>query len=102
MPTLRDACRYIRSKNAGPFWVTIDLFFKDDESFRRYSGNEAISPPRIAQKYSVDPAMVKYFPIENLNAVKISFPRKTPQGGTVERDMHQGQQYARLLSIELE
>jgi hypothetical protein len=33
--------------------------------------------------------------------VKISFPRKTSQGGVVERDMHQGQQYVRLLSIEL-
>ena len=102
MPTLREACRYVRSKNAGPFWVTIDLFFKDTESFRKYHASKAISPLRIAEAYSVDPAQVKYFPIENLNAVKISFPRKTPQGGTVERDMHQGQQYARLLSIELE
>ena len=35
------------------------------------------------------------------DVVKISFPRKTSQGGVVERDMHQGQQYVRLLSIEL-
>ena len=102
MPTLRDVCRYVRSKNAGPFWVTIDLFFKDDESFRKYHACEAISPPRIAHEYGVEPALVKYFAVEHLNVVKISFPRQTPQGGIVERDMHQGQQYARLLSIELE
>ena len=101
MPKLRDVCRYVRSKNAGPFWVTIDLFFKDDESFRKYHASEAISPRRIAEAYAVDPALVKYFAVENLNVVKISFPRKTSQGGVVERDMHQGQQYVRLLSIEL-
>jgi hypothetical protein len=102
MPKLRDVCRYVRSKNAGPFWVTIDLFFKDAESFRKYHTSEAISADRIAQAYGVDPALVKYFVAENLNVVKISFPRKTPQGGVVERDMHQGQQYVRLLSVELE
>ena len=101
MPKLRDVCRYVRSKNAGPFWVTIDLFFKDDESFRKYHASEAISPRRIAEAYGVDPALVKYFAVENLNVVKISFPRKTSQGGVVERDMHQGQEYVRLLSIEL-
>jgi hypothetical protein len=101
MPKLREVCRYIRSKNAGPFWVTIDLFFKDEESFRKYYASEAISPPRIAEAYGVDAALVKYFAVDNLNVVKISFPRKTPQGGVVERDMHQGQQYVRLLSIEL-
>ncbi len=42
MPKLRDVCRYVRSKNAGPFWVTIDLFFKDDESFRKYHANDEI------------------------------------------------------------
>ncbi|MEA2725650.1 MAG: hypothetical protein QOF70_125, partial [Acetobacteraceae bacterium] len=30
MPRLGDVCRHIRSKNAGPFWITVDLFFRDD------------------------------------------------------------------------
>jgi hypothetical protein len=33
--------------------------------------------------------------------VKISYPRARPQGGACERDMHGGQQYVRLLDVEL-
>jgi hypothetical protein len=102
MPTIGEVCRYVRSKNAGPFWVTIDLFFKDDASFGKYHASEAISARRIGEAYGVDPALVKCFAVANLNVVKISFPRTAPQGGIAERDMHQGQQYVRLLGVELE
>jgi hypothetical protein len=33
--------------------------------------------------------------------IKISYPRATPQGWIVDRDMHSGQQYVRLLGVEL-
>ena len=33
MNTLAEITKNIRSKNAGPFWVTVDLFFKDKDSF---------------------------------------------------------------------
>ena len=33
MKTLSKITKNIRSKNAGPFWVTVDLFFKDKDSF---------------------------------------------------------------------
>ena len=29
MPKLRDVCRQVRSKSAGPYWITVDLFFAD-------------------------------------------------------------------------
>ena len=32
--TLRDAVNSVRSKNAGPFTVTFDLFFPDRETFK--------------------------------------------------------------------
>jgi hypothetical protein len=52
--------------------------------------------------YGIDPAMVKHYPVKDLNILKVSFPRDTPQGGMVERDMHRGQQYVRLLDIKLD
>ena len=33
MKTLSKITKNIRSKNAGPFWVTVDLFFNDKDSF---------------------------------------------------------------------
>lgn len=102
MAKVRDVCRDVRSKNAGPFWVTIDLFFDGPESFARYGESPALGPDLIAKLYGADPAMVKRFPVPSLSMLKISYPRATPQGGMVERDLHAGQQYVRLLEVELD
>jgi len=102
MATVNDVCRLVRSKNAGPFWVTIDLFFDGPESFRRYADSKALGPETFARLYGTDPALVKRFPVENLHMVKISYPRSSPQGGMVERDLHCGQQFVRLLDVELD
>jgi hypothetical protein len=101
VPKLKDVCRYIRSKNAGPFWVTTDLFFDGPESYARYHDDPAISAMAIAAIYGVDAALVKRFPVKSLNMVKISYPRATPQGGVHERDMHAGQQFVPLLELQL-
>jgi hypothetical protein len=102
MPTVGDVCRLVRSKNAGPFWVTVDLFFDGPDSFRRYAESQALGPPTFARLFGADPALVKRFPVERLHMVKISYPRSSPQGGMVERDLHCGQQYVRLLDVELD
>lgn len=101
MSTLQQVCRHIRSKNAGPFWVTIDFFFDGEDNFKRYHNSAAIGAEAIAQAYGVDASMVKHYPVPSLNVLKISYPRNGVQGGVVERDMHCGQQYVRLLGIEL-
>ena len=35
MSKLSDVAYYVRSKNAGPFWVTIDIFCNNEESYKR-------------------------------------------------------------------
>lgn len=101
MATLGDVCGTIRSKNAGPYWVTIDFFFKNHEDFNRYARSDAIGSATFARLFGTDAAMVKHFVVESLSMVKVSYPRSTPQGGMVERDLHCGQQFARFLDIEL-
>ena len=101
MPKLSDVCRHVRSKNAGPFWITIDLSFPDAESFDRYANAAALQPKAIAPLFNVQASQVKRFLLSDLSVVKISYPRPRPQGGALERDMHGGQQYIRLLDLEL-
>jgi hypothetical protein len=102
MATVSDVCSLVRSKNAGPFWVTIDLFFDGPETFNRYARSQALGPVTFARLFGADPALVKTFPVESLHMVKVSYPRSSPQGGMVERDLHCGQQYVRLLDVELD
>ena len=101
MPKLKDVCRYIRSKNAGPFWVTIDIFFDTDEAYRRHRADPAISAPAVAELYGVAVDQVRRFEIDTLGAIKMSYPRLQPQGGVLERDMHSGQQFVPLLNLDL-
>ncbi|QSI33271.1 DUF4387 family protein [Variovorax sp. RKNM96] len=102
MPKISEVCRHVRSKNAGPFWITLDLSFPDSESFERYANAAALQPAAIAALYDVDATQVKRFLVHDLSVVKISYPRRSPQGGAMERDMHGGQQYIRLLDVVLE
>jgi hypothetical protein len=101
MPKLKDVCRYVRSKNAGPFWVTIDLFFDGAEAYERHRRDPAIGAEAVAALYGVDAALVKRFEVDDLQVVKLSYPRPQPQGGILERDMHGGQQYVPLLEAVL-
>lgn len=101
MPKLSEVCRHVRSKNAGPFWITIDLTFEDRASFDAYAAVPQLQPASIARLFDVEAALVKRFPIEDLLVLKLSYPRRQPQGGSLERDMHGGQQYVRLLDLQL-
>lgn len=48
-----------------------------------------------------DPGQVKRLPVDSLEMIKVSYPRPHPQGWRGERDMHGGQQFARLLEIDI-
>ena len=102
MTTVRQACRHVRSKNAGPFWVTVDFFFHDRQSFDKFVGSQSLSADNIGRIMHADPDLVRHYPVPDLNVLKISYPRSSPQGGVVERDMHSGQQYVRLLDLSLD
>ena len=101
MPKLEDVCHQIRSKNAGPFWISVDLFFRDRQAFDRYAGAKELQPTHLAPLFGVRPEQVGCYPVPDLAVLKISYPRRDPQGGMVERDLHGGQQYIRIVDLEL-
>jgi len=101
VPSVAQVCRHVRSKNAGPFWITVDLFFASRELYDRWVESPALQPEAIARVFGAAPESVKRFPVPDLQVLKLSYPRRVPQGGALERDMHGGQQYVRLLDVEL-
>lgn len=75
--------------------------FDGQQNYDRYIGSPQLGPESIGAVYGVHPKTVLLYPIPDLLVLKISYPRPTPQGGIEERHLHSGQQYARLLDIEL-
>lgn len=98
MTKLSDIAKKIRSKNAGPFWLTIDVFCDTAEAYQKVVN--ALDVTRLADVLQADPATLKRFEISDLNVVKISIPRPAIQGTRQDRDMH-GASFANILA-ELE
>ena len=101
MPKVREVCHVVRSKVAGPFWVTMDLMFDSKDNYDRFVNAPALSPEAVGKVYGVDPATIKRFPVPDLKVLKISYPRQNAQGGVGERDLHSGQQYTYMMDVEL-
>lgn len=102
MQSLNDVASYVRSKNAGPFWVTIDIFCDSPQAFERLARAPALAAPAIADLYAVSEADVEIFPDGNINVIKISFPRPVVAGSFRDRDAHAGQYFVPLLSAPID
>jgi hypothetical protein len=97
--TLGDLAQLIRTKNAGPFWMTIDVFFRNHTDYTRVYDAAVLTPQIVAELYGVDTSTVRLFPLPAINVIKASFPRPTTQGSFTDRDIHAGQQHVPLLSL---
>jgi hypothetical protein len=99
---LANATRHftlIRSKDAGPFMLTIDLFFADADSRRAFLDAEVFSAARISELYGVDPEQVQIYDLADIGAMKISFPRPVISGDLGDTDITGGQQYALVVDM---
>jgi len=95
LASLGQIVEKVRSKNAGPFWLTVDIFCGSREAFERVS--TGLTSARVASVFATDEATIKRFDIEALNVVKFSLPRPSIQGAVDDRDMH-GASWAALLA----
>jgi len=98
---LAELASLIRSKNAGPFVLTFDIIFPDDESYRRVKNSGVLSIARFAALFQCPPQQVQFFACDNARAFKFSIPRPIAQGNLGDGDMHGGQQFIPLMDIEI-
>jgi hypothetical protein len=99
--TLGDLASLVRSKNAGPFWITIDVFFATDADYAQAAAPGVLTTDTIARVYQADPATVVLYRLPNIRVIKTSFPRPVVQGAFADRDMHSGQQHIPLAQLPI-
>ena len=100
--TLGEVADLIRSKNAGPFWMTLDMFFATDADYEVVAAPGILERGNIADLYRVPPDDVRIFHLPRVRAIKISFPRPATQGSFADRDIHAGQQYIPLSQLPVQ
>ncbi len=99
--TFAEVAKLIRSKNAGPFWLTLDVMFEDPEVYRHVRDRQIVTPEKIAQLYGLQPKQVLVVAADSALAIKAAMPRVRSSGSPADSDVFGGQQYAPLLGLEL-
>ena len=99
MKKLIDYTKILRSKNAGPLYITFDLIFKTGEDMEYVAQN--LKKEAIGEAYGVDVSKIDVISYGVVNSIKITFPRKHISGSLADNDIYGCQQHMPLANIEL-
>lgn len=100
---LSDLASVVRSKNAGPFVITLDVFFKDRDTFRKVRDGGVISKAKVAELYQAsedDILEITFF--EPADTLKISIKRRISSAAPGDTDVFGAQQHVPLMSLNLD
>src|SRR5689334_1150278 len=101
MAKLRDIAKACKSKNAGPFEITIDVMFDEAKTFEAVRKTGVICPALFARLYGVPADSVQFYEYAPAFAFKASFERPTPSGAIGDTDVYGAQQHAPLLDVDV-
>ena len=100
MDKLGDLAKVLRSKNSGPFEITLDILFDNPESYHRVVDSGAISIQTICQLYHLEPKDIcNIIFYEKALGVKVTYNRSVSSGTFRDRDVYGAQQHAPLMDI---
>lgn len=94
---LSELARVVRSKNAGPTLLTIDVLFADQADFER--GQAALTLDVVAARYGRASDEISIMAVAPARAVKIVLHRAVPAGAPGDKDVYGAQQHAPLLDL---
>jgi len=100
---LIEVAEVIRSKNSGPYELTLDIIFRERAVFEMVCAAKVFTPELIAKLYQIEPSeilgIIEFLPAK---AIKINLRRWIASGDLGETDVYGAQQHAPLLNLEFE
>jgi len=98
---LFDCADVIRSKNSGPYELTFDIIFKEQQMFERFRDANVMTKEIFAKLYGIKETditgIIAFAPAK---AIKITIVRPLASGDLGECDVYGAQQHAPLLEFE--
>lgn len=99
---LGDVASVLRSKIAGPYEVTFDIMFPDDETYKKVKESNLLSGQTVAKLYNIPESdIIAALWWDPARAFKATIPRYRASAGFEETDTHGSQQHAPLLYLTL-
>lgn len=100
---LIDIASVIRSKNAGPKELTLDIMFKSRDWYEKVKASGAITRELIAKLYGQpESAVQEIIAFDAACAIKATLTRPITSGDVGDSDVYGAQQHAPLLGLVLE
>ena len=100
---LTDIAGVIRSKNSGPYELTLDIIFNDYKDYERVKHGRFINEELICGLYGVtSDEIIGIVEFEPAKAIKVTIKRPLCSGDLGETDVYGAQQHAPLLSLEFD
>jgi hypothetical protein len=99
---IREVAQVVRSKNAGPFRLTLDILFKDRAVYEQVKRNGTITAGTIAALYGLPADRVTDFVwFDPGKALKTTLVRPVSSGAPRDSDIYGAQQHAPLLALSV-
>lgn len=103
MKMLKDLATVIRSKNAGPYELTLDVIFSDRTVFEAFCQKKILTPAVVAKLYRIEEKdVISIVEFPPAMAVKATIVRPLASGALGERDVYGAQQHVPLMELEVE
>lgn len=99
---LYDLAKVLRSKNSGPFEVTLDILFDDPALYHRVVNSGRLTRESIAALYRLPvERIIEFVRYDAALGIKITYLRDVPSGTVGDRDVYGAQQHAPLMDIDI-
>lgn len=98
--SITELTNIIRSKNSGPYELTMDLMFNSRENYLYVCNLGLINKELVSKLYRIAPdKVIGIVHFDPANAIKITIVRPLCSGDLGETDVYGAQQHAPLLDI---
>jgi hypothetical protein len=99
---LIDMVNYLFSKNAGPFLITFDILFKDEENYNQACRSGVFNRERIASLFKIRPErIVSIFEYGAANMIKFTITREISSGEFGDSSVFGSQMWPPLIDLEV-
>lgn len=100
MTKLCDLAKVLRSKNSGPYAVTLDVLFENKADYLRVKESNVLTLEKVAELYRMKADRITHFVWFDAGlGVKITYLRDVASGTVGDRDVYGAQQHAPLMGL---
>ena len=102
MAALYEMAKVLRSKNSGPFEITLDALFDSKEKYMKVKQSNIINKDTVCRLYKITEDRISNIVFfDQALGFKITILRDISSGTCGDRDVYGAQQHAPLMNLEI-